>query len=376
MKRKILIVEDEKSVAIYTKHITQQCGYQVTDVADSYDSVYNSIKSNPPEIILMDICLEEGKDGIEIASAISSEFDIPVIFVSALSDDLTIHRAKLVNPYGYLTKPVQSSDLKNAIEISLYKYEYEKKLRTLEKISMENEIELIRHQRLASLGVLSASIAHEIRQPLHVIKIISDSLIYQIEHNIEDSDTTISKIDSLQKISSSCDRISKIISEMQNMIKRTDKDDREIDLNIEIRKIVDLYSHKLNNRDIQFECNLEHLISKLKFSSVQFEQVITNLINNALDALGDSDKPDKFIKISTVQNADSIIISISDNGTGIKDEIRELIFDPMFTTKTTRDSMGLGLFVTASILESRKGTIKHFNNNYGGSTFEVLLKRN
>lgn len=125
-KVKILIVEDERIVALDIKSAIQKLGYKVIDSVSSFGDTISSIKNNEPDIILMDIHLNNSKDGIETAQEIQKKKNIPIIYLSAFSDDDTISRAVQTNPIGYITKPFKREDLKSSILLALHKINSEK----------------------------------------------------------------------------------------------------------------------------------------------------------------------------------------------------------------------------------------------------------
>lgn len=120
-KTKVLIVEDETIVALDIKSAIKKLGYEVTSLVTNYDDALKSVKSNQPDVILMDIHLENSKDGIQTAIDIQKLKNIPIIYLTAFSDDTTIQRAVQTNPIGYLTKPFKREELKTTISLGLYK---------------------------------------------------------------------------------------------------------------------------------------------------------------------------------------------------------------------------------------------------------------
>ncbi len=121
MKTKILIIEDETIVALDIKSALANLGYVVTSIATNHTEAFMSIEENIPNIILTDINLENSIDGIEIVQEIQKTKNIPVIYLTAFSDDDTINRAIQTNPVGYLLKPFQTNELKSTILLAIYK---------------------------------------------------------------------------------------------------------------------------------------------------------------------------------------------------------------------------------------------------------------
>jgi DNA-binding response OmpR family regulator len=118
---KILVIEDEAIVALDIKSALEQLGFEVTDIASSYDEALSSVKKCTPDILLTDINLASSKDGIEAVINIQNIKNIPVIYLTAYSDDKTINRAIKTNPIGYLLKPFKREELKSTIFLGLHK---------------------------------------------------------------------------------------------------------------------------------------------------------------------------------------------------------------------------------------------------------------
>ena len=128
MKRvKTLIVEDEIFVARDLQLHLEQMGYSDVSIVPSGEQAIQEIENEIPDLVLMDIVLQEGMDGIETAEIIHSRFDIPVIFLTAHEDKEIFERAKKTEPFGYVTKPFQDEVLRKVIEIALLRHKAEQK---------------------------------------------------------------------------------------------------------------------------------------------------------------------------------------------------------------------------------------------------------
>lgn len=128
VRSKILIVEDESIVALNIKNRLEGLGYAVVATISSGESAIEAAAKNRPDLVLMDIKLKGKIDGIEAAGQIRSRFQIPVVYLTAYTDNETLNRAKLTEPYGYILKPFESRDLCTTIEIALYKHQMEQQL--------------------------------------------------------------------------------------------------------------------------------------------------------------------------------------------------------------------------------------------------------
>lgn len=127
-----MIVEDEAVIALRLQERLNKMGYEVVDIVHSGDGAVEKARSLQPDLMLLDIMIPGKLDGIQVAETVKSELDIPVIFLTAYSEDKIIERAKQAEPYGYIVKPFQDRELKAAIEVALYKKEMERRLREAE----------------------------------------------------------------------------------------------------------------------------------------------------------------------------------------------------------------------------------------------------
>ncbi len=132
-KIKLLVVEDESIVAMDIKHRAESLGYAVTAITPSGEEAIELVKKNQVDLVLMDIVLKGEMDGIEAAQKIHDAFDIPVLYLTAYSDEETLKRAKITEPFGYIIKPFEDRELHSAVEIAIYKNEMERKLKESEK---------------------------------------------------------------------------------------------------------------------------------------------------------------------------------------------------------------------------------------------------
>jgi PAS domain S-box-containing protein len=132
-KAGILIVEDSSIVAFHLQKTLEREGYRVVGTEPSGEAALLLVEKNKPDLVLMDIMLNGRMDGIETARTIRSRFTIPVIYITALTDRETIQRAKITEPFGYVTKPFEDREIFTVIEMALYKHEIESKLRQSEE---------------------------------------------------------------------------------------------------------------------------------------------------------------------------------------------------------------------------------------------------
>ena len=122
---KVLIVEDERILAIGMKRKLESAGYAVTGVASSGEEAIENVEKTSPDLVLMDIVLKGDMDGIEAAQQIINLYNVPVIYLTSYADEEILERAMITEPYGYLLKPLNLSELKANIKMALYKHKKE-----------------------------------------------------------------------------------------------------------------------------------------------------------------------------------------------------------------------------------------------------------
>jgi adenylate cyclase len=134
----ILVVEDEKIIALDISNTLRRLGYSVAGVVSSGEEVMEMTERTKPDLVMMDIMLEGDMTGIEAAQILSQKYSLPVVFLTALTDEATLQKAKTTNPFGYILKPYDEKSLHSAIEMALYKHKVEKELQ-IKTIELEEE---------------------------------------------------------------------------------------------------------------------------------------------------------------------------------------------------------------------------------------------
>ncbi len=158
--RDILIVEDENIVALDMRMRLEAMGYRVVDVVETGGLAIERAAALTPDLVLMDIKLKGEQDGIEAAGHLRERTEVPVIFVTAFTDERTLERAKHASPYGYIVKPFHERELRIAIELALYKHQYELSIRRARDIAEEaNRVK----------GEFLANMSHELKTPLNSV---------------------------------------------------------------------------------------------------------------------------------------------------------------------------------------------------------------
>jgi PAS domain S-box-containing protein len=230
------------------------------------------------------------------------------------------------------------------------------------------EQQLIHAQKMESIGMLAAGLAHEVGNPLASIS----SLVQIIQRTSEDEFTQ----GKLELIKSQVNRISRIIRDLVDFSRRSTYEVQLTELNKNIRDAVEIVKVSKKAKDIIVNLNLAENLPPLMLVPDQIEQVFINLLLNAVDALQDkflSEGIHKQITVSSLMTDDDILVSIDDNGKGIKQDDLSKIFEPFFTTKKVGEGTGLGLWVSYGIIKSFRGEIRVKSIENIGTTFTVRL---
>jgi len=229
-----------------------------------------------------------------------------------------------------------------------------------------------RVSRLASLGTLAAGIAHEINQPLNALAIAVDGMLYWEDKNYDIPKEEMDQ--NLRFISEQVKRIDDIITNMRAMAKQEKiKTPVPVDVNKVVRRVCGLVREKMSAHGIAAVLNLEDDIPPIRGNPTQVQQVVSNLVVNAINALERSERRDKRVVVSTRRSGDNLVLEVLDNGPGIPEENIDHLFDPFFTTSASSEGMGLGLFITHNIVSGLNGIISVENVKEGGARFVVSI---
>ncbi len=236
------------------------------------------------------------------------------------------------------------------------------------------KMQVIESGKLASIGELAAGIAHEINN--HVAIMVEEA--GWIEDLLHEDDLIESKnLDefrrSLRQINTQGKRCKEITHKLLSFARKTDSTANDVQVNDCIREMVSLTSQMARYNNVSFETNLEDGIPFVRISPAELQQVILNLINNAIDAM---EKSGGIIKIETKQSKlekNSLVIIIEDNGPGIPKDNLERIFDPFFTTKAVGKGTGLGLSICYGIVQKMGGKIDVTSQVGVGTRFRIWI---
>jgi len=238
---------------------------------------------------------------------------------------------------------------------------------------VEKDAQLIQASKMTTLGEMSAGIAHELNQPLNVIKMGSEFLTMMMEQNRQ-----ITKEDAFLvagEISAQVDRASEIIRSLRRFGRKSDLVKEKVDINQAVRDVLDIMERQLKLQGIDLEIDLQEGIPPIEGYRNRIEQVIFNLVTNARDAVlqKKDEKSPRAISIRSFAEEGASILTIADTGVGIPEGIKEKIFEPFFTTKDVGQGMGLGLSITYGIVRDSNGEIVVDSQEGRGSVFKLVF---
>ncbi|GAA0877548.1 hypothetical protein GCM10009119_05160 [Algoriphagus jejuensis] len=263
------------------------------------------------------------------------------------------------------------------------------------------QVQLVQQEKLASLGQLTAGIAHEIKNPLNFVNNFSEVSIEMIEEALEErakslesrDETLVDEIledirSNLKKVHEHGSRANGIVTSMLQHSRASGSKREPKALNPIVKEFVNLAYHGMRAAkspiNVDIEVQLDPKVGDVSLISEDFSRVILNLCNNAFDAmrektlqgfgtLGGLETYLPKLKVKTALEGGKVLLSVADNGTGIPKEIRDKILQPFFTTKKGTEGTGLGLSITHDIVKAHGGELKVVSKGGKGTEFIVLI---
>jgi signal transduction histidine kinase len=389
---RILIAEDNPANRDILRRRLEKEGHHVTETQDGREAL-EQLERGDFDLLLLDILMPR-LDGFETLACIRRNerfHDLPVIMISALDEIQSVVRCIEMGAEDYLPKPIDPVLLRARIGACLEK----KRLRDRERQKTaelelalhrlkETQDQLVVQEKMASLGALTAGVAHEIKNPLNFVTnfaVLSVDMMKEVLELIAPVRAQMPPKDGeylddlLGDLTGNLDRIRDHGKRADSIVRgmlahsRGGSGQREaIDVNGLVAEAVNLAYHGLRAQDPAFNITLESeydsSIPPLQVVPQDLSRVILNIANNGCYAahqrkLRGEDGYRPTLRTSTAQTAGSVEIRIRDNGTGIPHAVLQKIFNPFFTTKPTGQGTGLGLSLSYQIVvEQLKGTVK------------------
>ena len=242
--------------------------------------------------------------------------------------------------------------------------------------SIQAEAQLIQASKMATLGEMSAGVAHELNQPLNAIRIGSDLLKKTVDRGDSLDPEVTSKVSS--EIAAQVERASNIINHLREFGRKSDLDELgKVNINKPIRDVFTVLGQQLKLRQITVNLDLDENISPILGVRNRLEQVFINLVMNARDSIEEKremvygEEEEGVLNIRSYQEDNKVVAVVRDNGNGMPESVKEKIFEPFFTTKEVTKGTGLGLSISYGIIKDYEGTIEVESMAGSGTIFTI-----
>jgi PAS domain S-box-containing protein len=242
--------------------------------------------------------------------------------------------------------------------------------KSAEEVLLETQHRLAQITRIQAMGQLAAAIAHEVNQPLTAIVTNGNFSLRQLEGASPNPDELRAAI---TEIVNDGTRASAVVSRIRGLLVKGTSRRTELDINEIIPQVIGLLRNELTRNRIYLRTELAPNLSRVQGDPVQLQQVLINLIMNAVEAMRLSAERPRQLRIRSAESADSVLVQVQDSGPGIGPEQAGRIFEPFFTTKA--EGIGMGLAISRSIIESHGGQLS-LGSDSQGALFQFTLPVN
>ena len=364
---KIMIVEDNTTVAEDYRDCLENLGYNVTSIVASGEESIEKAEMEELDAVIMDIHLRDEMDGIEAAEEIYSRFEIPVVFLSAYSDRELLERAKQVGSFGYMIKPFKERELAAALEMALYKAKVEKERRQM-------EAQLQQAQKMEAISTLAGGIAHQFNNALCVVA-----------GNIDLLEMTFPRDENVavyaKDIKSSVGRMTQLTTQLLAYARGGKYRVETVSLSNFIRDTLPLVRYAIDPA-IHIIRDLPRDIFNIKADPTQLQMVLSAVLVNASEAMlgrgniriicRNTTITDKTVEdFPGLKPGEYVSLTITDDGEGMDEEVMKRIFEPFFSTKF--QGRGLGMAATYGIVKNHDGWIVVDSEPNQGTSVKIYL---
>jgi len=379
----ILIIDDEKVILDLTSIILKNRGYTIFTACDAAEG-FDIIESRQPHLVLLDYMMP-GIDGLTALKIIRERFPetYVIVFTGKGSEEIAVELMK-AGAYDYILKPFNNQDLADRIdnvlrireveisnrelmkererlmaEIESWNRDLEARVQEKTEALQKAQAENVQAEKLASLGYLSAGVAHEIRNPLNSISLF----VQLIKSGPDDSE----KQEYIEKILKEVDRIDTIVRKLLDASKRPRFELKEVRIDQLIDQTLESFRPQLDQQNIRVERDFRNIPPPILADPTEIDQIFVNLFLNSIHEMPGEGR----LTVQLDHDGKEIIIRVSDSGKGIPKSHLINIFDPFFTTKSK--GSGLGLSVVLRIVKTYGGKIGVEKSDKSGTTFCIVL---
>ncbi len=398
---KILIAEDELLARKFLESALEEWGHEVIPTSNGKEAWEKLQEPDAPRLVILDWSMPQ-MDGVEVCRRIranNKDSYSYVILLTSRTQQEDIDTAYMEGVDDYLFKPFDEVQLQRRLKVAMRVFDYEDKLANsshqlgiyatqMEKLAEERGQQLAHAERIATLGMLSAGIAHEINNPTTFIagniRILNDfwpMIKDALENKIKDANDPNNRIPFIRDevpgiingITNGVQRITKIVNGLKTYARQGEFRTQLCNINDCIEQALTLCTNALKYH-VCLEKELDPSLPSIMADPQQIEQVMVNLLINAADAL--EGQRQGLLKIETWRESSSVRIKVEDNGPGLPPNQIDKIWEPFFTSKAPGKGTGLGLSIIHGIIQNHSGEILAENSETGGARFIVTLPKN
>jgi len=365
-KRRVLIVDDApENIQPLISILKDDFAIQVAK--NGKDAIKHAVEDPQPDIILLDIMMPE-MDGYQVCKYLKTDKrteDIPVIFVTALSESEDEAKGLKLGAVDYITKPINPELVKarvnNHLELKLYRDHLKSELDEKEEILMVQS-------RHAAMGEMIGIIAHQWRQPITTISLEAGNMLASIELE------TVNLEEFKNNASSIVDQtvyISKTIDDFRNFF-RPSREKTMIKLEDVVADTKKILGPSLDTYGVQIQTEILDSKSIMCYPR-ELIHVYINLFKNARDVFVERCVEQRKVKVTIDSDNEYLISTVCDNGGGIDEDIKNKLFDLYFSTKGGDNGLGLGLYISKIILEKHLHGSINIENTDEGACFTIKI---
>ncbi len=239
-----------------------------------------------------------------------------------------------------------------------------------EEAANQHLMDLAHVARLSTMGEMASGIAHELNQPLTAIATNSFACIRMLESGPVEREKCA---DVMERISAQAERAGEIIRQLRQFVRKEQPERTLIDINELIAEVLVLIRPEARRAGVMVQTALDRGIQRVLAQHIQIDQVILNLVRNAIEAMMDVEQGDRRLRIETRMNSENteVVVSVADTGPGLNEGIKDQLFNPFVTTK--KEGMGLGLSISQGIIEAHNGRLSIDEEAGWGVVFNFTL---
>ena len=368
---RVLLVDDEAAFRDTVSRRLEKRGMKVIQASGGAQCL-EIMSADSPEVVVSDVKMP-GMDGLELLQRLKEDHpDTEVILLTGHASTADGVSGIKAGAFDYLTKPVEFEHLLNKVRQAYDQVRRRKEKREELEFKEKMAQQMIVTERLAALGTLATGVAHEINNPLALIKESAGwmEMIVQKETNMPRKEHLLK---ALGKIEKGVERARRITHQLLGFVQKNDSAISPVNLSELLEETMRLTAREALNKGVEVTKELSGREDVIIYSDpYQLRQVLLNLISNAVYAAPQEGRV--ALRLAGMEN--SVRIDIEDDGEGIPSENLEKIFEPFFTTKAPGKGTGLGLFVSKGIVQRLGGKLSVVSRVGRGTVFTVTLPRN